>query len=208
AQVDDLEVAEDGLSITGTGEPGASITVRDADGNVISLPGAVVGEDGNFTVTLSTPQTNGETLSVTQTDEAGNPSDPATVDAGDTTPPAQVDDLIVSNDGLTIIGTGEPGASITVRDADGNIISLPGAVVGEDGNFVVNLNPAQTNGETLSVIQTDEAGNPSDPATVDAGDTTPPAQVDDLNVAEDGLSITGTGEPGASITVRDADGNI
>ncbi|MBK0004296.1 Ig-like domain-containing protein, partial [Erwinia sp. S38] len=208
AQVDDLEVAADGLSITGTGEPGASITVRDADGNVISLPGAVVGEDGNFTVTLSTPQTNGETLSVTQTDEAGNPSDPATVDAGDTTPPAQVDDLIVSNDGLTIIGTGEPGASITVRDADGNIISLPGAVVGEDGNFVVNLNPAQTNGETLSVIQTDEAGNPSDPATVDAGDTTPPAQVDDLEVAADGLTITGTGEPGAAITVRDADGNI
>ncbi|MBK0004876.1 Ig-like domain-containing protein, partial [Erwinia sp. S38] len=80
-QVDDLEVAADGLSITGTGEPGAAITVRDADGNVISVPGAVVGEDGNFTVTLSTPQTNGETLSVTQTDEAGNPSDPATVDA-------------------------------------------------------------------------------------------------------------------------------
>ncbi|MBK0035881.1 hypothetical protein IBT47_26830, partial [Erwinia sp. S43] len=107
-----------------------------------------------------------------QTDEAGNPSEPATVEAGDTTPPAQVDDLTVAEDGLSITGTGEPGASITVRDADGNVISLPGAVVGEDGNFTVNLSIPQTNGETLSVTQTDEAGNPSEPATVEAGDTT------------------------------------
>ncbi|MFG1174934.1 Ig-like domain-containing protein, partial [Erwiniaceae bacterium CAU 1747] len=206
--VDALVVAADGLTITGTGEPGAAVEVRDADGNIISVPGTVVADNGTFTVTLGTAQTNGETLTVIQTDKAGNPSTAVDVDAGDTTAPDPVDALVVAADGLTITGTGEPGATITVRDADGNLISLPGTVVADNGSFTVTLSQAQINGETLTVIQTDAAGNPSTPVDVDADDTTPPAAPDALVVAADGLTITGTGEPGASVTVRDANGNV
>ncbi|WP_420910026.1 Ig-like domain-containing protein, partial [Rosenbergiella epipactidis] len=45
-------------------------------------------------------QTNGQTLSVTATDAAGNVSSVATITATDTTAPATPTDVQVSDDGL------------------------------------------------------------------------------------------------------------
>ena len=71
---------------------------------------AQVGTDGNFTVALSAPQTDGETLSVTQRDAAGNESDPALLVAPDTTAP-EAPTATIAGDGLTVTGAGEPGAT-------------------------------------------------------------------------------------------------
>ncbi|WP_241491664.1 Ig-like domain-containing protein, partial [Winslowiella iniecta] len=111
----------------------------------------------------------------------------------------------MSEDGTTLSGKGEAGATVIVRDDEGNIIGT--GTVDEDGNFTVDLDPAQTNGETLDVTQTDAAGNISPVAEVTAGDTTAPLAPTDLDVSEDGTTLSGRGEPGTTVTVTDADGN-
>jgi VCBS repeat-containing protein len=202
-----LAVGADGSTLTGAGEAGATVTVRDSNGNV--LGSAVVAADGTFTVPLSTPQTNGQILSVGQTDPAGNASVQVPVTAvtdGDITPPAGPTNLAVGADGLSLTGSGEAGATVTVRDANGNV--LGSAIVGADGTFTVPLSSSQTNGQTLSVGQTDPSGNASVQVPVTAGDTTAPAGPANLAVAADGSTLTGSGEAGATVTVRDANGNV
>ncbi|WP_368893009.1 Ig-like domain-containing protein, partial [Escherichia coli] len=65
--------------MTGTGEPGATVHVQDASGN--PLGSAVVAANGSFSVTLTTPQANGQVLEVSQTDPAGNASPEVAVTA-------------------------------------------------------------------------------------------------------------------------------
>ncbi len=79
-------------------------------------------------------------------------------------------------------------------------------MVGPGGSFEVPLNPPLTNGETVTVIVTDPAGNNSTPVTVEAPDTTAPAPATDVQVAPDGSSVTGNAEPGATVGV-DTDGD-
>lgn len=64
------------------------MTVRDANGNL--LGSAVVAADGTFTVQLSSPQNNGETLQISASDAAGNTSAPLTYVTPDTQGPAAV----------------------------------------------------------------------------------------------------------------------
>ncbi|MBT0719672.1 hypothetical protein HGT71_15700, partial [Rosenbergiella epipactidis] len=69
--------------VTGKAEAGSTVAIKDAEGN--TLGSATAGSDGTFSVTLTTEQTNGETLSVTATDAAKNTSAEATTIAPDTT---------------------------------------------------------------------------------------------------------------------------
>ncbi|MEG5265568.1 BapA/Bap/LapF family large adhesin [Pseudomonas sp. JDS28PS106] len=200
----DLILSPDGLSLQGSGTPGSTINVRDANGGL--LGSAVVGSDGRFTVPLSSPQNNGQTLIVDQTDPAGNTSTTTPVTAPDTTPPAAPGNLQLSADGQTLTGTGEAGSTVTVRDANGNV--LGSAAVAQDGTFTVGLNSPQTGGQPLTVDQTDAAGNTSTTTPVVAPDTTPPTAPANLQVSADGLTLTGTGEAGSTVTVRDANGNV
>jgi VCBS repeat-containing protein len=193
-------VSGDGSFVTGTGEAGASVTIRDAGGTVIGT--ATVGANGVYSATLNTPQTNGETLQVTQADAAGNVSAPTTVIAPDTTPPLAPTGTIIDN-GATLTGTGEAGATVTVRAADGSVIGT--GPVGADGNFSVTLIPAQTNGETLQLVQSDAAGNASPIVTLTAPDTTAPTGLT-AAISADGAIVTGQGEVGATVTVRDPAG--
>ncbi|KAA0970600.1 BapA prefix-like domain-containing protein [Aureimonas fodinaquatilis] len=196
----DLLVTPDGLSLTGTGEAGASVSVTGPDG--LDLTGTV-DEDGTFTIALPTPLLNGEEITVTQTDAAGLVSPPGVVSAPDVTPPAIPGDLLITPDGLSLTGTGEAGASVSVTGPDG--LDLTGTV-DEDGTFTIALPTPLLNGEELTVTQTDAAGLVSPPGAVSAPDVTPPAIPGDLLVAPDGLSLTGTGEAGASVSVTGPDG--
>ncbi|MEG8054757.1 Ig-like domain-containing protein [Sphingomonas aerolata] len=145
-----------GATVTGRGEAGATVTVRDAAGNVIGS--VVVAADGSFAAPLSLAQSNGGGLAVTQTDVAGNVSPAVQVAAPDTTAPAAPEAAIDAG-GATITGRGEAGATVTVRDAAGTVIGT--VVVAADGSFTASLSPAQANGGRLSVTQTDVAGNVS-----------------------------------------------
>ncbi|HIV76794.1 MAG TPA: hypothetical protein H9899_04650, partial [Candidatus Sphingomonas excrementigallinarum] len=195
-------VSPDGTSISGTGEPGATVAVRAADGSILAT--ATVGADGSFAAVLTTPQANGEALSVTQTDAAGNISPSVGVIAPDITPPAPPL-ATLSADGATVYGNGEPGATVRVVDGTGTV--LGSAVVAADSSYSLTLTPPQTSGQTLSAVQTDPAGNPSQPASVAAPDLTAPA-APTATIAADGTSVTGNGEPFATVRVRAADGTV
>ncbi|MBG7501188.1 BapA prefix-like domain-containing protein [Pseudomonas aeruginosa] len=199
-----LKIAPDGSSISGQAEAGASVGI---DTNGDGKPDLTVLADanGNFTAPLNPPLTNGQTVTVVVTDPAGNASPPAQVTAPDTTAPAPATDVQVAPDGSSVTGKAEPGSTVGV-DTDGDGQPDTTVVVGPGGSFEVPLNPPLTNGETVTVIVTDPAGNNSTPVTVEAPDTTAPAPATDVQVAPDGSSVTGNAEPGATVGV-DTDGD-
>jgi hypothetical protein len=196
-------VSANGGSVTGTGEAGATITVRAADGTILGT--ATVAANGSYTAALSPAQLNGERLSVSQTDGAGNGSPNAAVTAPDHTPPA-APTAAVSATGTVVTGTGEAGATVTVTNAAGVVIGT--ALVAANGSYSVTLTQAQANGETIGVVQTDGAGNPSISTSAIAPDITAPNAPANLAVNTAGTTLTGIGEAGATVRVRDGTGTV
>lgn len=204
APLTNLMLNNNGLTLTGLGEPGASVTVRGPDGTIIGSGN--VAANGSFTLTLDNAQLNAQRLSVTQSDASNNISAPVAVTAPDLTPPAEPANLLLASNGVQLSGTAEAGSTVTVRDSAGNV--LGSVVAASNGTFQVTLNSVQANGQTLQVTATDAAGNVSQPGNFTAPDTTPPAAVANLAVAANGASLAGTGEAGATVAVRAADGTL
>ncbi|MBH8752945.1 Ig-like domain repeat protein, partial [Pseudomonas aeruginosa] len=148
------------------------------------------------------PLTNGQTVTVVVTDPAGNASPPAQVTAPDTTAPAPATDVQVAPDGSSVTGKAEPGSTVGV-DTDGDGQPDTTVVVGPGGSFEVPLNPPLTNGETVTVIVTDPAGNSSTPVTAEAPDFPDAPQVN----ASNGSVLSGTAEAGVTIVITDGNGN-
>ncbi|MFT6169079.1 MAG: hypothetical protein ACJAR9_001195, partial [Celeribacter sp.] len=140
----------------------------------------------------------------------------------DTTPPVVVitdgvestDDLVNGDDydsgTVTITGTGEPGDTIDVSIGDVTVTT----VVGEDGTWVGDFDSSTLDeGEYTSdvtVVATDEAGNSTtttDALVVDTEaedltfDTVEGDDVVNIEEASDGLTISGTSEAGATVSV-------
>ncbi|WP_121334762.1 Ig-like domain-containing protein [Pseudomonas aeruginosa] len=196
-----LKIAPDGSSISGQAEAGASVGI-DTNGDGKPDLTVVADANGNFTAPLNPPLTNGETVTVIVTDPAGNNSTPAQVTAPDTTAPAPATDVQVAPDGSSVTGNAEPGATVGV-DTDGDGQPDTTVVVGPGGSFEVPLNPPLTNGETVTVIVTDPAGNNSTPVTVEAPDFPDAPQVN----ASNGSVLSGTAEAGVTIVITDGNGN-
>ncbi|MGN8252389.1 Ig-like domain-containing protein, partial [Pseudomonas sp. SMV7] len=120
----------------------------------------------------------------------------------DTTPPAAASGLQIAADGSSISGTAEPGATVGV-DSNGDGQTDVSVVVGPDGKFQIPLNPPLTNGETVTVIVTDPAGNSSPAVTVQAPDFPDAPQINPSN----GSSLSGIAAPGSTVVLTDGDGN-
>ncbi len=223
AAASDSGLAADNLTndatptITGTGEPGASISVV-IDGQTLTT---TVAADGTWSVTPTTLADGDHTATVTATDAAGNSSTASvsvTVDTGAPALTAVVDaasdsgvagDHNTSDPTPTISGTGEAGASISVV-IDGQTLTT---TVAADGTWSVTPTTLADGAYTAAVTQTDPAGNTSTasvPVTVDTSAPALTAVLDaasDTGTAADALTndptptISGTGEPGASISV-------
>ncbi|MEG8054761.1 Ig-like domain-containing protein [Sphingomonas aerolata] len=154
-------VTADGASLTGTGEAGATLTVRSPVGAVIGT--IIVAGDGSYTVTLTPAQTDGETLSVRQVDAAGNASPEVTAVAPDLVADLGPDapTATIAIDGSAVTGSAVAGATVTLFDANGVVIAT-GLAAG-DGQYSIALVPALRDGETIRVTQTDGDGNVSPP---------------------------------------------
>ncbi|MCM8911831.1 Ig-like domain-containing protein, partial [Pseudomonas inefficax] len=120
----------------------------------------------------------------------------------DTTAPAPASGLQIAPDGSSISGTAEPGATVGI-DSNGDGQTDVSVVVGSDGKFQIPLDPPLTNGETVSVVVTDPAGNSSPPATVQAPDFPDAPQINPSN----GSSLSGTAQPGSTVVLTDGNGN-
>ena len=183
------------------GEVGATVTVRDPGGTIIGT--AVVGANGSYTASLTPAQINGQTLAVTQADAAGNVS---------TRWPRRPRPDRAAGAGRHIVGGRHSGERHrrARRDRDRPRRRRHGAghrQVAADGSFSVPLASAQLNGQTLSVVQADAAGNVSPPLALTALDTTAPTGLT-ASIDGTGTIVSGQAEAGAAITVRAPDGTI
>ncbi|WP_338125316.1 Ig-like domain-containing protein [Pseudomonas nitroreducens] len=196
--------ADGGLTVSGSAEPGTTVTVTYPDG---STGTATAGSDGSYSVTTNVPQTSGD-VSASATDSAGNTGDSTTFSYTDSTAPqAPVLDPTVTNDdgSITLGGSAEPGSTVTVTYPDGSTGSV---VVGEDGRFSITSPENQPTGE-VSVNATDEAGNTGASVTENYSDNTAP-EAPSVNVvanADGGLTVSGSAEPGTTVTVTYPDGS-
>jgi hypothetical protein len=200
------------------GEPGATATVVD-QGTGATLCTTVVAADGTWSCTVSQPLADGtHDLSVTETDPAGNVSQPTVV-------PGVVIDTAAPNapvvtspvDGgqwnpvknPTVEGTAEPGSTVTVEDGQGDQLCL--ATADADGEFSCAIPPDKAatlpDGDVeLVVTATDPAGNVSDETTVTITVDTKNPSTPSIDTS-DPDEVTGTSDPDTTVTVEDGDGN-
>jgi hypothetical protein len=208
------------IPITGTGEPGATIDVTINDETVTT----VVGEDGTWVADFDSEVIDeGEystEVTVTTTDEAGNSTtvtDTLVVDTEAenlTFDPVEGDDVVnieEASDGLTISGTSEAGATVSV-DLEGQVVET---TVASDGTWTVSFDadalPAGTYDTIVRATVTDAAGNAAtymhdvhvdleNSLTISTGSVGGDGTVNAVEIASD-VTITGTGEAGASVVV-------
>ncbi|WP_455508549.1 Ig-like domain-containing protein [Enterobacter sp.] len=202
-------------TFSGTGQPGATIQVKDSSGSTIAS--TMVGKDGTWTVMLPT-QTDGEhTWSVVQIDGS------KTTSAGSITVTVSTADAAITlatTAGDNVLNASEQSAGFTVSGASKNLaqgtlltVTLNGktyaAEVGADGAWSVNVPAAdaQALGDgtwTVNVSGKDAAGNTvSGSQTIGVDTTAPTLSVDTLaqdniiNAAEHNQPLTLTGKTNA-----------
>lgn len=107
----------------------------------------------------------------------------------DTAPPGPATGLAVSPDGETVTGHAEAGSTVTIKDPNGVVVGS--GTADNNGNITITLTTPQVDGETLTVVVTDPAGNNSPPANVTAPDVLPPVLPVITGVLDDVAPVTG-----------------
>ncbi|MCG0455173.1 Ig-like domain-containing protein, partial [Enterobacter cloacae complex sp. ECC445] len=202
-------------TFSGTGQPGATIQIKDSSGSTIAS--TMVGKDGTWTVILPTQTDGAHTWSVVQIDGS------KTTSAGSisvTVNTAEATIALETTAGDNIINASEQSAGFTLSGTSKNLaqgteltVTLNGktyaAEVGADGAWRVNVPAAdaQALGDgtwTVNVSGKDAAGNTVSGSQTIGVDTTAPAlSVDTLaqdniiNAAEHGQPLTLTGKTNA-----------
>ncbi len=215
--------AADGVVLTGTTQPGNTVSVA---WNGTTLP-ATVGADGTWTVTFPassvTSGTYSATATVTATDAAGNSATATRAISVDTETSVSInanqaggDDIISGSErtsGVSLTGRAEAGATVEVT-LQGTTRTVTADASGNwTARFTSGEFPAGTYDTVVTVTATDRAGNVATaerpihidtevvPLTVESKDTGSDAV---LNFAEaaGGLDLTGTVEPGSTVMVK------
>jgi hypothetical protein len=190
------------VTVTGTTEPGSTVTVKYPDGTSDSI---TADKNGSYTITSSLPKELGE-IEVTATDKSGNSSTPSTVNYADETAPDTPSASLTDNgDGtVTVTGEAEPGSTVTVKYPDGT----SGATkVADDGSYTITSPTPSVPGE-VKVTATDQSGNTSPSTKVDYADKTAP-KVPSGTLTDNGdgtVTVTGKAEPDSTVTVKYPDG--
>ncbi|KAA5946483.1 hypothetical protein F1543_06580 [Enterobacter cloacae] len=187
-------------SFSGEGTPGNTIIIKDNDKEIGSV---IVDDEGKWSFTPKDELAEGEhNVVVVEEDPLGNegdPSDPIQIIV-DTTPPAKPDMADAQDNTGPITGQlkggdvtdetrpvfsgkGEPGDTVTIYDGDE---VLGTTVIDDNGNWT--LKPEKPLGEgdhSITVTQTDKAGNTSDPSEAlefEVDTTAPDASANVLNI--------------------------
>ncbi|MBC3272286.1 hypothetical protein HU765_20320 [Pseudomonas sp. SWRI81] len=171
-------------TFTGTGTPGNTVVIRD---NGVVIGEVVVGEDGSWEFTPTTPLPEGaHNLVVVEKDPAGNegiPSEGFELIVDVTAPGKSTISAVIDNEGNdtgpvanggytddnrpTLTGTGEAGARI---DVYANGVKTGSTIVNADGTWSYTPETAWGDGQhVLTTVAVDAAGNaglPSDPYTI------------------------------------------
>ncbi|EJP58411.1 bacterial group 3 Ig-like protein [Acinetobacter baumannii Naval-81] len=190
--------------VSGQAEPGSTVTVTYPDGTTATV---VAGPDGSWSVPNPGNLVDGDTVTATATDPAGNTSLPGTgtVSADITAPVVALDDVLTNDSTPALTGTVNDPTATVVVNVDGT--DYP-AVNNGDGTWTLadNTLPVLADGpHTITVTATDAAGNAgTDTAVVTIDTTAPNAPVlDPINATD---PVSGTAEAGSTVTVTYPDG--
>ncbi|WP_272947538.1 Ig-like domain-containing protein [Pantoea sp. A4] len=207
--------------LSGSGEVGAKVSVY--DGTTL-LGTTTVASNGTWSFVTSTLSQGTHTLVINQTDAAGNTganvtltltvdtvapnASTLTVTNNDATPNVTVPNNGATRDATPLLsGTAEAGGLVTIYDG----ATLLGSVVANatTGAWTYQSGTLSNGTHTLSVTVTDAAGNVGNAATSTViVDTVAPNAPTSLVVNNAGTILTGLGEAGTTVTVRDAGGNV
>ena len=192
-------------TLSGTADANSTVNIYDKGVPVISVQ---ADDSGNWSWTSATPLPDGpHAFTVTATNQSGTGGVSTAFNINiDTLPPPAPDDLNVSADGAVVTGKTEPGNTVVITDSKNTPIGS--GVAGADGSFTITIKPPQTNGETLTAISTDPAGNSSPPETAVAPDITAPQPPTNLVINGAGNEVTGKAEPDSTVNILDPRGNI
>lgn len=203
------------IPVSGTAEPNATITV-DIDGRTATT---TAGGNGSWTVTVDGVPAGGHTVSVTQT-VGGVTSAPVT--RGVTVVVAQPTDVTITSptsgqlipaDGtgdtatFTVTGHATPGARVTVRLSNGQVRTTTADADGDwtvtfdqvpEGNWTIDASQS-VNGTTTVSQPVDIVVDAVQPLAITS--PTPGAHQTASAAGAVDWRITGTAEPGATVTV-------
>ncbi|WP_436899243.1 Ig-like domain-containing protein, partial [Acinetobacter gyllenbergii] len=207
----ELEFVEgsSGSILNGKAEPNAVIHVYDQENNLVYLWNNVVSADGTFTVYFDRYYLQGQVLTVTVTDAAENVSVNTLIVAPlDETDPEPIDEVVFDESGQIFTAQAEANSTVKVYDADNNQVGI--GYADSDGNVSGWFNGVYLDGQLLTFIVFDRAGNQSTEVLRNAiDDNTPPNIAENLILTEgsSGSVLTGKAEPYATIQVYDQDDN-
>ncbi len=196
-----LEVS-DGKSVRGVATPGTTVFIYNEAG--LLLGSSKVDESGTFTVQFSTPQADGVKLYAISEDETGNRSGEG---PGVVKQPAPYPVLCTTLPDLRITcsGTAPVGATATVTDANGAVVCST-TVTAADGSWSCTSTGPVT-AAPLSVTITEQDGT----ATVTQPVYPTPTAITDtvcVELADKRVKCSGTGTPGYTVVVTDANGAV
>ena len=188
--------------VTGTAEPGSTVTVKFPDGTTST---GTADDDGNYTVKIpdDVDLQGGEELEVTATDKAGNTSDKATTTVSDKTAPDAPTADEITSESPSVKGKAEPGSTITVNIPGHDPIT---GTADDNGNYEIDLPRDLQGGEEVTITATDKDGNVSGETKQTVKDTTAPDTPTINDVTSSDNSVSGTAEPGSTVTVTLPDG--
>ena len=236
-EVGDWTTASPRPTLTGRAEPGSLLVWLDADGS--ELARTRVGPDGRFAIAPDADLPDGTNRVALQAiDASGNSSALASVsiriDGEAPEPPTIGDiaagddsglagDLLTSNRRPSLVVSAEPGTTVALFDASGNVVATAVA----DGQGIALLRPTANlpdGPQSFPAVATDAAGNTSSstqPLVLRIDSQAPVAagglgldSRDDTGTVGDGLTsvarptVRGQAEPGASVNWLDSAGNI
>ena len=145
AKPENVEFNADGSEVSGKGRPGSTVIIKDKAGKEIGR--GTVDSDGKFTVELKNSLTDGEEVKVNLVN--GDKTSPETAINAPNIPLEEPENVKFSSDGSAITGIGKPGATVVVKDQDGQKVGE--GIVNPDGKFTVNLNKPLVDGEKVKV---------------------------------------------------------
>jgi hypothetical protein len=200
-------------AITGSANPGATVTVKDSNGDTI---GTAIATNGRYTITIPANRAhfgvNDFTVTQTVRGQVSAPLD-RSLDYGNPAAPViqtPANGATVTNGSIRFTGTGATGAKLDMR---GNSSSVGDTKI-TDGAWTVDvtrqLNPAVYD---LHALQTSKGGlTQRVNITVTVRNEAPVAPLTAtaaFNATDENLpaAITGSANPGATVTVKDSNGD-
>ncbi|EUJ16503.1 modifier protein of major autolysin LytC, partial [Listeria grandensis FSL F6-0971] len=190
AQTTINSLTSDHTSVSGKGEPGGTIVIKNGTTQVAS---GTVAANGTYTITVP-KQAYGSTVTATVTLN-GQTSSASTVVTQETIAQTTINSL--TSDQTSVSGRGEPGGTVVIKNGTTQVAS---GTVAANGTYTITVpKQAYGSGSIVSATVTKNGQTSSASTVVTQGAI---AQTTINSLTSDQTSVSGKGEPGATVVIK------